>query len=341
MLDAPLDLCLNAFFGELLLYLVHDPLDKGLTLGLAHIDLVHKVEIDLRLQIPQRQIVHLGLDPGYTKTLGDGRIDVKGLPGLFLLLGRAHILKGAKIMQTVRQLDQDHTDILGHREEHFPEILRLYLHLVQRVLDLSQLRHAVHKQLHLRAEFPSDILVGDLRVFHHVVEKPGRDGLLVQLQLRENDRHAKRVDDIRLPGFSLLILVGFSGQLIGFPDYRKVRGRMVLQNVFLEHAVELLRAHEIMISGKRLVVALQKDPGGLFRGRVRAPGRDKQRTLRRETFGAEEPAVSGSRRFRLPDNFRNGDLALCLRSLLHFQRIRRHSCSSFLLYYLPLGTVTK
>ena len=55
------------------------------------------------------------------------------------------------------------------------------------------------------------------------MKKAGRDRLTVQLQIREDDRDAERMDDIRFAGFPLLILMRLTGDLIRVLDQRHVR----------------------------------------------------------------------------------------------------------------------
>ena len=101
-------------------------------------------------------------------------------------------------MQTVGQLNQDDTDILGHGQEHFPQVLSLNLDLVRGIGQLSQLGDAVYQQSHIVAEFRRDLLGGHDRILHRVMQKSCHDGLLVKLQIRQDNGHAQGVNDVRL-----------------------------------------------------------------------------------------------------------------------------------------------
>ena len=46
------------------------------------------------------------------------------------------------------------------------------------------------------------------------MEDTGYNGFLIQLQICQNDRHTQGVDNIWLSGFSLLILMGVSGDMV-------------------------------------------------------------------------------------------------------------------------------
>ena len=93
-------------------------------------------------------------------------------------------------MQAVGQLNQDDTDILGHGQEHFTQIFRLNLDLIRRIGQLSQLGDAVYQKGHIVAELRRDLFGGHDRILHRVVQKTRHDGLLVQLQVRQDDCHA-------------------------------------------------------------------------------------------------------------------------------------------------------
>ena len=81
-------------------------------------------------------------------------------------------------------------------------------------MQMQKLRHAVHQQGHVAAELLLDLLYGHDGILHHVVKQPRHDRLLVQLQIRQNNGHAERMDNIRLAGFPHLALMRFPGQII-------------------------------------------------------------------------------------------------------------------------------
>ena len=137
-------------------------------------------------------------------------------------------LEGPHIVQPVRQLDDDDPDILGHGQEHFPQVLRLHFQFVGRIGQPSQFGDAVHQKRYLFPEHFPDLVLAHLGVLHHIVEESRRDGLLIHLQVRQDNGHPQRMDDVRLPGFAALVAVGLLRRLIGLPDHAHVRGRMVL-----------------------------------------------------------------------------------------------------------------
>ena len=204
VLHAPVYLRLDARIPDMLADLVHDALDILLPHALAHGYLVYKVIIHVRLQIFQRQVVQFDLHLADAQPLGDGAIDFQRLLGDALPALGLLVLQRPHIVEPVRQLDQDDPDIFRHGKEHLPEILRLHLQLGVRLVspcrqrNLLQLRDAVHQKRHIVPELPLQILLRHDGVLHHVMENPRYDRLLVQLQIRQNDRHVQRMDDVRL-----------------------------------------------------------------------------------------------------------------------------------------------
>ncbi len=149
-------------------------------------------------------------------------------------------------MQTVRQLDQDDTDILGHGQKHLTQIFRLYLQLIRRIAQLPQLCNAIYQKSDLRAEDLRDLFVRHDRIFHNIVQDTCHDRLLIHLQICQNDRYAERMDDVRLPGLSELSFMGILGDLIGLFDHTDIIGRMIFAHTGDQLVVELLRAGKII-----------------------------------------------------------------------------------------------
>ena len=130
-------------------------------------------------------------------------------------------------METVRQFDQDDADILGHGHEHLPQVLRLHLDLVLVVIQLGQLGDAVHKMGHVRPKLLLQLGKGHSRILHHVVKEGCSDGLLIHLQVCQDNGNAEGMDDIGLPGAALLAGMLPVRHLIGLPDHGKVFRGMV------------------------------------------------------------------------------------------------------------------
>ena len=128
-------------------------------------------------------------------------------------------------MQTVCQLDQDDADILRHGEKHFAQISRLHLLLylgpvpvISGELQFFQLGHAVDQTRDISAELLFDLLACQDCVLHHIMQKSGGNGFLIQFEVRQNRGDIQRVNDIWLPGFTQLPFMSIAGHLISFFD---------------------------------------------------------------------------------------------------------------------------
>ena len=78
------------------------------------------------------------------------------------------------------------------------------------------------------------------------MQQPGHDRLLVQLQIRKNNRHAKRMDDIWLTGFALLALMGLIGYPVSLFYHRNIIGRMVFPDTCNQLLIQLIRTRKIL-----------------------------------------------------------------------------------------------
>ena len=172
-------------------------------------------------------------------------IDIHGLTCFLFLLLRLHILKSTHVVQTVRKLHQDYTDVLRHSKKHLTQVLRLDLQLIRRPGQLSQLGNTINQQCHLRSKLLLHLVQSHDRIFYHIMQDTGYDRLLIQLQIRQNDGNTKRVNDIRLTRLSFLVLMGLCRNLICFFHHGNIIRRMVSPNTFNQILVQSLRACKI------------------------------------------------------------------------------------------------
>ena len=169
MLYPSIDICLNRSILHMFGHFVYNLLDKCLTLCLTCIYLLYKVIEHFRIGIFQCQIVQFNLNLGNTKSLGDWRIDIHGFFRFFLLLLWLHVFQCTHIVQTVSQLYNNDTDILCHGKKHLTKILCLYIQLIRRIRQLSQLGNTVYDQCHFVTEFLPDFFIGHNCIFHYIV----------------------------------------------------------------------------------------------------------------------------------------------------------------------------
>jgi hypothetical protein len=125
------------------------------------------------------------------------RVDVERLLRLLDLLLLAEILDRPHVVQPVRELDEDHPDVLGHRDDHLAVVLRLRL-LAALELNPGQLRDAFDEPRDLLTELGTHVVDVGLGVLDHVVEQRSGERLLVEMELGADARNAYRVlDEIR------------------------------------------------------------------------------------------------------------------------------------------------
>ena len=204
--------------------------DQPLALLALHAHQPHQLLVALGIDVAQRQVLQLPLDGVHAHAVGQRRVDVQRLPGDGNLALRALVLQRAHVVQAVGQLDEHHADVLGHGQEHLAQRLRLGL-LAGSEVQLAQLGHAVHQQLHLLAELLANGLLGHaVHVLHAVVQEARGDGGGVQHQVGEDHRHRTGMAEVRLARLALLIFVRLLRIVVGAAHKIHVVLRMVLAN---------------------------------------------------------------------------------------------------------------
>ena len=238
------DLRFDLDFGQLAFEKADRLVDVPFTLLPFARDQRREVVIRLRVEMPQRQIFQFGLDPRDPQPVRQGGIDVQRLLGDEAPFRVRQRVQRPHVVQPIRQLDENHPDVLGHRQDHLPDILGLGL-FTGAEGNPGQLGHPVHHRRHLGAEELLDLGQRGVGVLHRVVEQAGGDGARVQAQLGENAGDFERMREVGLARDALLPLVGLRGEHIGAHDRLHVRLRVVLvntvQHAFDPHAVAYLR----------------------------------------------------------------------------------------------------
>ena len=117
-------------------------------------------------------------------------------------------------MQTVRELDENYTCILGDREKELTIILDLpVLRRIER--QMTNLREAVDDLGDFFSELALDFFDGDRGVFDDIVNEPARDGYRIELEVRKNFCDFNTVLNEILAGESLLTEVRGFAEPIG------------------------------------------------------------------------------------------------------------------------------
>ncbi len=102
--------------------------------------------------------------------------------------------------------DDDHPDVVHHRQQHFAEALRLPF-FGREEIQFAQLGDAIHAACHVLAEVLANVLHGDACVFHHVVQQARFQADLVHAHVRQQVRHHQRMHHVGVAGIARLQLV--------------------------------------------------------------------------------------------------------------------------------------
>jgi hypothetical protein len=101
-------------------------------------------------------------------------------------------------VQAVGQLDQDHAHVARHGQQHLAEVLGLGF-LEALVLDAVELGDAIDQLGGDLAEALGDLLLGDRRVLHHVVQQAAVSACGIEVPAGEGFRHGQRMGDVGAP----------------------------------------------------------------------------------------------------------------------------------------------
>ena len=196
---------------------LRDPLQELplVALGAAHRLVQHPVAE--RVGVAEAQVLQLRLDRVDPEAVGDGRVDLERFPGDALLLVGGHGVQRLHVVQAVGELEQDHADVLHHRQHHLAEALHLQLGAAAEV-QLLELADAVHEGRDLGAEARGDFVLGGRGVLDDVVHQRRGDALVVEVQVRQDSGDGHRVGDVGVAGAALLAFVGVGAEGVGIGD---------------------------------------------------------------------------------------------------------------------------
>jgi hypothetical protein len=129
----------------------------------------------------------------------------------------------AHVVQPIRQLDDQHAQILDAGQHHLAQRLRLLVAdrlvgLAPLLLDLLELGDAVHQLGDGCAKVCADVVDAVVGVLGDVVQQPRGNRLRVHAQLGEQLRHGYRVGNVGFAAFPRHAAVRVAGKHIGAQD---------------------------------------------------------------------------------------------------------------------------
>ena len=125
-------------------------------------------------------------------------------------------------MKPVRQFYDNDPDILCHGKEHFSQIFSLDFYFIRIIRKLSQFGNSVYQQGNFFSEFFLDLLICHDSIFHNIMQQTCHDSFFIHFQLRQNDRHIQRMNDIRFSRLAHLACMGLIRNPVSFLHHRYV-----------------------------------------------------------------------------------------------------------------------
>ena len=200
--------------------------------------------IGFGFELAEGERLHLLHELVHADPLGERRVDVHRLArDPATLVGVLDVPQRAHVVQPVGQLDQQHTDVVGHRQQELAQVLRRAL-VVGLGLDLRQLGDTVHQPRDRGAEQLLDLFGGGDRVLDGVVEDGSGDRLVVEPQVRQDARDLDWMREIGIARCALLRAMCLHREDIGAVEKRLVGVGIVVEDpidqlVLPEHAIPM------------------------------------------------------------------------------------------------------
>ena len=192
--------------------------DAGFSLRLLGFQHLCHLMVVIRVKIEETEVLHLVLDVAKAQSVSDRAVYVESLGRLLDLLLLAGVLKGPHVVKTVYQLDDDYSDVLGHRNEDLAVVGSLVLFPVLE-FQLTDLGYAFDQIGNVFIKLVDDLLLADAAVLHGVMEQAGRNGLGTGMQRGQDVADVLQMNEVRFTALTLLILVAFPGKFIRPVDH--------------------------------------------------------------------------------------------------------------------------
>ena len=217
MLFAALDVGVDAGRRQRLADGVEDLADHLAAVAACAFDGLGQHAVTQRMGMAEGQFLQLAVERIQAQAVGDRRIDIERFARDAAPLLGPHGVQRPHVVQAVGQLDQDHAHVARHRQQHLAEIFRLRF-LEALVFDAVEFGDAVDQVGGNLAETLGDLGLGDRRVFHHVVQQRGGQGVRVEMPAGQCFGHGQRMRDVGFAADALLAAMGGIGKYVGGAD---------------------------------------------------------------------------------------------------------------------------
>ena len=247
-LNAALDARLNAGLFQLI---DDDDLhlrQKNFTFFSASIHGLGYLLVTAGIEKAKAQVFQLAANLAHAQPVRDGRVNLQRLFRDLALPVGIEMFQRAHVVQPVRELDQHHTNVVDHRQHHLAQIFRLLLFARGKV-NFADLGDALYDVRDLLAKFLANVNDGHRRIFHGIVQQPGRHRDGIHLHLGQHQRHFKRMHQIRLARSAALPFMMLEGIIVGFLD----NGEIVLRTALLHAPHQVAELGERKCSGRDLL----------------------------------------------------------------------------------------
>ena len=234
-----------------------------------------------RIEHAERQVFEFFAHLLHAHAAGERRIDVERLLGDAAARRRRHELQRAHVVQAVGELDQEHADVVGDRQQQLAQVFGL-LGLARHQFQPLQLGEALDQRADLVAEHLVDFGAGGLGILDGVVQQRRDDGGVVELEVGEDRRDFERMREIGIAGGAGLRAMRLHGVDIGAVQQVFVGigiiGPDALDQIVLPHHARARRLDRLGRLGRR-------------RGRQPAPRRpNRSRPASAVGCGANTPS---------------------------------------------------